>query len=176
MEYAEDLAYSWNSRAGARSWKTEIDDLRDGRPVHTVAEAVCPDRYHVLFAGTVTIDSYYIGKTMYEKRDKSAWSQKSMPMPNAHLDACRATPERVDGERIRLLAEALRGLEVSGPALREINGHKCREWIRKDPEQKITYPMSSCFDVETHELVQSVTGTTKTLYYWNIPLEIHPPI
>lgn len=175
MKYAEDLAYSWNSRAGARTWKTEIDDVRDSRPVHIVTEAVCPDRYHVLFSGADLVDSYYIGKTMYVKKGNAAWSKTTMPMPITHLNACRFTPDKIDGERIRLLAESLRGLDIAGPVLREIGGHSCREWNRKDPGQRVTYPMSSCFDVESHALVQSVNGTTKTLYYWNIPLEIKAP-
>lgn len=178
MQYAEDLGGSFHVRATARTWKTEIDDVRDGKPVHIVTEAACPDRYHVFITGAQSMNTYYIGHTMYERKGDGPWTQKQILTDLVHLGPCRirGVPENVDPARIRMLAESLRGLDLSRPELRDINGRKCRFWDIKDPEGRAKYATSSCFDVQTHELVQSVYGTISTHYYWNVPLEIKAPI
>jgi hypothetical protein len=86
------------------------------------------------------------------------------------------TPQAVDPARTRLVAEQLRDITLSTPVIRDIGGRKCREWTRSFTNGKKPFLNTNCFDLNTHELVQSKLGNTVSTYYWNIPLEIKPPM
>lgn len=177
MQYSEDLTRSWRARLTATTWRTKIDDVRASGPAHIVAEAACPDRYHVMVSGAVSSDTYFLGKAMYQRRAQGAWSRKSLPMPYQGLAPCgKRQDEPVDYSRIRLLAEQLKGIYLSEPVVREVDGRKCREWTRTFENEQTPFRTINCYDVNTHELVKSVSGNTISVYEWNIPLDIKPPM
>lgn len=177
MQYSEDLIRSWEARLTATTWRTKIDDVRPAGPVHIVAEAACPDRYHVMVSGAVTSDTYYFGNSMYQRKAQGAWSRKSLPVTYQGLASCgKHQEEAVDYSRIRLVAEQLKEIALSKPVVHEVDGRKCREWIRTFENGKTPFRNMNCYDVTTHELVESVIGATVTVYEWNIPLDIKPPI
>lgn len=177
LQYAEDLTLSWNARYTAKTWRSEIEDVQGSGPVHIVTEAICPARYHVLVTGTQNTDTYYIDKLMYQRKAREPWVKTTLPMSYQGLSFCsKAPPESVDAARIRLVAEQLRDIDLSKPVVREIAGRKCREWTRTFSNGKVPYNSTNCYDVSTHELVQSVGGHSKATYYWNVPLDIKPPI
>lgn len=178
MQYAEDLTLGWNARLASKSWRTEIDDVRSGGPVHIVAEATCPDRYHMVKTGSESGETYYIGMTMYQRKENAHWTKSSLPMPYRGLVSCsdKFKAEDPDPARIRLVAEELKDIDLSPPKIREIGGRKCREWTRTFANGKGTFSNSTCYDVNTHELVHSVIGNTATTYYWNVPIAIKPPL
>lgn len=177
MHYAEDLTLSWNARYTAKTWRSEIDDVYASGPIHLVTEAICPDRYHVSARGAENSDTYYIGKVMYQRRDQGPWVSKTMPIPYQGIPFCRKVPpDNVDAAHIRLVAEQLSDIDLSKPVVREVAGRKCREWTRTFVDGKVPFRNTNCYDLQTHELVQSVTGKTVSTYHWNIPLEIKPPI
>lgn len=74
------------------------------------------------------------------------------------------------------MAEELRDITLSKPVMREIAGRQCREWTRTFMNGKIELLSTNCFDVKTHELVQSKLGNMVSTYYWNVPVEIKPPM
>jgi len=177
LQYAEDLTRSWSARYSAKSWKTEIDDIRPAGPVHIVTEGVCPDRYRVVVTGSENSETIYVGKTMYSRTGKSRWVQNPMPTSYQGLQSCGTTRANdVDPARIRLIADQLKEVELSKPTIREFGARQCREWTRSFQTGKRPYMSSSCYDIKTHDLVHAVTGTTVTTYSWNIPIDIHPPI
>lgn len=124
------------------------------------------------------METVYIGRTMYQREGKGRWTQKQMEVENALLAPCRNEEPggSMDPARVRMLAESFRGIELGPPEVREISGRKCRLWSIKDPDAGGKYTATNCFDVQTHELVQSVRGAMTTNYYWNVPLEIKAPI
>lgn len=175
MEYSEDFAQSWNVRSTSKSWKTVIDDVRNSGPVHIVTEAVCPDQYHVVVTGSDLVDTYYIGKTMYQRKGKGRWLQKTLPFEYQGLAFCRSSAtENVDPARIRLLAEEFKEIQLSTPVIRDSKGRECREWTQTLQGGNNT--STTCYDVQTHALLHSVSGKTDITYYWNIPIEIRPPL
>lgn len=175
MEYSEDLTRSWNARLTAKTWRTEIDDVRAEGPVHIITEAACPDRYHVIVSGAENSDTYYIGKDMYQRKGDGPLRHTSLPLPYQGLASCKGKVDPIDYSRIRLVAEQLKDIDLSKPTVREVGGRKCREWTRTFAHGKTPFKNTNCYDLKTHELVQSVIGTTVTVYYWNIPLDIKPP-
>ncbi len=174
MQYSEDLAQSWAIRASAKSWKTEIADVQNDEPVHIVTEAVCPDRYHIVVSGAKTSETYFVASRMYHRNGKGPWTQEQMGSRYPLLSSCdNPAQQPADPARVRMLAQQFKDIQLGAPLLREFGGRKCREWSRTYAGESSA---TACFDLTTHALVHLVTGKTEITYYWNIPLEINPPL
>lgn len=178
MQYAEDITRSWEFRNESTTWRSEIDDDRQSGPVHIVSEANCPDRrYSVTVTGAETSQRILIDGTLYTRVGKGPWRKSAAMGVRDGIPFCQnRTPQAVDPARIRLVAEQLRDITLSKPVIRDIGGRQCREWTRSFTNGKVPFLNTNCFDLNTHELVQSKLGNTVSTYYWNIPLEIQPPM
>ncbi len=177
IDFASDFGRSWNPGMYRGMWRTDIDDVRNGGKIHIRTEAQCPDRYRILVTGAEQSEQIFISRTMYERRGDGAWSHRSMPMPHMMLNACgRNGPPPDDPARIRLLAEQFSGSQISGPEIREVNGHQCRDWTREIDESAKPIPLSMCYDLKNHAIVQTRFGQLVTTYDWESPVDIKPPI
>jgi hypothetical protein len=65
---------------------------------------------------------------------------------------------------------------VTGPKLRKINGHECREWTRQIEDVRVALPVITCYDTKTHGVVQSRYGDQSTTFDWDVKVDIKPPI
>lgn len=93
------------------------------------------------------------------------------------LGSCgKSSPPAVDPARIRLLADQFRDIDVAGPKLREVNGHKCREWTRKVQNFQGPLLLTTCYDVKTHALLQTRYGEQTTTFEWDAKVDIKPPL
>lgn len=178
IEFATDLGMSWNPGMHRGMWRTETDTTRTTGMVHLVGEIQCPDRYRIIVTGAETSEKIFIGKTMYERSGNSAWTTRAIPNPHMILNNCgKSDPPPNDPARIRLLAEQFNGIQISGPVIREINGHPCREWTRTITEfNRAPVPLTMCYDTRTHALVQSKYGDQVTTFDFDSKVDIKPPL
>lgn len=175
MQYAEDFSLGRQARYSATTWRTETDDQRTGGTVHIVNLGECPDRYRVTVSGIEQSDAIYIGTTMYQ-RSGDHWVTKTIPALHSELSACNEPSAiEADKNRIRLVAEQLKGIEIGAPQIREVSGRKCREWTRTVSFGKRSTTVSSCYDLENHALLRSSRDGQVTTYYLNVPVDIKPP-
>jgi len=177
IQYSEDINLSWNARNSVATWRSEVDDLRPAGPVHIVSEAVCPDRYRVTTSGSDESISVYIGRMKYQRKGDGAWVRQTMHSAQPTIPFCsRFVNVSADSVKIRLVAEEMQNISLSKPIIRQIAGRECREWSRTFVSGKDTLVSTNCFDIHTHELVQSHTENTVATYYWDPRIDIKAPI
>lgn len=177
IEFATDLGMAWNPGFQKGMWRTEVDDNRASGKVHIIAEAQCPDRYRVVVTGTESSEQIFIDKTMYERKSGGPWAVRPMQIEHMMLRQCgKSGPPPEDPARMRLLAEQFSGTEITGPELREINGHQCREWTRKLQNFNAPLLLVSCYDIKTHATLRVKYGEQVTTYDYDTKVSIKPPI
>jgi hypothetical protein len=172
MQYSEDFAVSRSVRSGARTWRTEIDRERPDRKVHIVSEGICPDRVRIITSGAQNSESVYINGYRYSLQPNKKWRKSQTKPPQVDNFACGPKIPPPDSTAVRILAEQFGNLELDPPTIREIAGRKCRDWMIKT-EGALQF--ENCYDVTTHELVQTRRSEETLTYYLNIPLEIEAP-
>ena len=177
IEFVTDLDMSWNPGVLRGMWRVETDDNRANGKIHTISETQCPDRYRVLVSGSTRSEKIYIDKTMYERNGDGPWAVRPMQIHHMMLQQCnKREPPHEDPARIRILAEQFSGVDISGPVLRKINGHTCREWTRRIQDFNTSLILKSCYDVETHGTIQINYGEVVTTYDYDAKVDIKAPI
>lgn len=177
IEFVTDLDLSWNPGVQRGMWRVETDDTRSGGKIHTVSETQCPDRYRVVVTGATPSEKIYIDKTMYERNGDGPWAVRPMQIHHMMLQQCdKREPPHEDPARVRMLAEQFNGVEISGPVLRQINGHTCREWTRKIEDFNSSLTLATCYDVKSHATIQVKYGGHVTTYDYDAKVDIKPPI
>lgn len=172
MQYCEDFAASRSARSGAKTWRTEIDRKRPDRNVHIISEGICPDRVRITTSGTQKSESVYVNGYRYSLQPNKEWRKAQAGAPQVDNFACGPKIPPPDSTAVRILAEQFGNLELDPPAIREIAGRKCRNWMIKSGG---SLQFENCYDVTTHELVQTRRSEETLTYYLNIPLEIEAP-
>lgn len=178
IEFASDVGLSWNPGMHRGMWRTETDTPRGSGMVHLVGEIQCPDRYRIIVSGIENSEKIFIGKTMYERIGDGRWTTRTIPNPHMILNSCgKSDPPQDDPARIRLIAEQFGGVQITGPVLRNINGHPCREWTRTLTEfNHPPVPLAMCYDTRTHALVQSKYGDQVTTFDFDSEVDIKAPL
>jgi hypothetical protein len=177
IEFVTDLDMSWNPGVLRGMWRVESDDNRASGKVHTVSETQCPDRYRVVVTGATRSEKIYIDKTMYERNADGPWAVRPMQIHHMMLQQCgkRDAPHE-DPARVRMLAEQFDPLDISGPVLRTIKGHTCREWTRKIQDFNSTLVLKTCYDVSSHATIQINYGEVVTTYDYDAAVDIKAPL